>query len=171
MNIRLFSSAFVTACLVSATQYSWALPTSGESLINPHNQGQTYFPDSLNSPNFTSPQLYAQGRGGGRRQEMMESLNLSSQQEQELQAIRQQYGEKIRPLKKQLRTNEDQLRTLMSSSASDDQIRAKQRQVSSLRQQIGGLLFESMLESRAILNMDQRKQFAEMMGERRRLLK
>jgi len=117
---------------------------------------------------FTSPQLLSQrGPNPQRGDRLMESLNLSDQQKQELNAIRQKYQGQMDQLNTELRTRQDELRNLMAGNAGDNDIRAKHNQVASLRQQLGELRFNSMLESRKVLTPDQRQQFAQMMDGRR----
>ncbi|MGA1623822.1 MAG: Spy/CpxP family protein refolding chaperone [Synechocystis sp.] len=119
---------------------------------------------------FSSPQpqhLAQRGPNPQGQERLMESLNLSAQQKQDLNKIRQKYQSQMEGLQSQLRTRQDELRALMSGNASDSDIRAKHNQVAALRQQLGDLRFDSMLESRKILTPDQRKEFAQLMDERR----
>ena len=126
------------------------------------------FPSTAETAIGEFPQLLAQrGPNPQREERLMESLNLNDQQKQDLNAIRQKYQGKMEAIVSQLRTRQDELRTLMGSNASDSEIRAKHKQVADLRQQLGELRFDSMLESRKVLTPDQRKQFAQSMGERR----
>ncbi|MFM1841810.1 MAG: hypothetical protein RLZZ490_543 [Cyanobacteriota bacterium] len=126
------------------------------------------FPSAAETAIADFPQLLSQrGPNPQREQRLMESLNLNDQQKQELNAIRQKYQSQMSPIVSQLQTRQDELRTLMSGNASDDAIRAKHNQVAELRQQLEDLRFESMLESRKVLTPDQRKQFAQLMDERR----
>jgi Spy/CpxP family protein refolding chaperone len=127
-----------------------AFPSTAETVINP-------FPQ----------QLAQRGPNPEREDRLMDSLNLNDQQKQDLNAIRQKYQGQMEKLYAQLRTRQDEMRTLMGSNASDNDIRAKHKQVEDLRQQLGELRFESMLASRKVLTPDQRKQFAQLMDERR----
>jgi Spy/CpxP family protein refolding chaperone len=102
---------------------------------------------------------------------LMEQLNLSSQQKQDLSTIRQKYQGQMKQLHEQLRTNQEALRTMMSGTASEDSIRAKHTEIVQLRQQLENLGFESMLESRAVLTPDQRQQFAQLMEKQRGKMK
>jgi Spy/CpxP family protein refolding chaperone len=49
----------------------------------------------------------------------------------------------------------------MASTASQNQIREKYRQVETLKQQVADIKFESMLAMREVLTPEQRRQFAE----------
>ena len=126
------------------------------------------FPSAAETAIADFPQLLSQREPNPQReQRLMESLNLNDQQKQDLNAIRQKYQSQMNTIVSQLQIRQDELRTLMSGNASDDAIRAKHNQVAELRQQLGDLRFESMLESRKVLTPDQRKQFAQLMDERR----
>ncbi|MCT0253416.1 Spy/CpxP family protein refolding chaperone [Synechocystis sp. CS-94] len=117
-----------------------------------------------------SEQLLAQwgwGNKKGGQGQWMESLDLTDSQKQQLEAIRQKYQGQMQSLSEQMRTSQNELRTLMSGNGSDSEIRAKHNQVANLRQQLGELRFNSMLESRQVLTPEQRQKFSELMQERR----
>lgn len=118
------------------------------------------------SPLPLNPLLAQREPGPGKDARWMDSLNLSNQQKQELNAIRQKYQGQMDKLFNQLRTRQEELQNLMGGNASDQELRAKHKQVSELRNQLGELRFNSLLESRKVLTPDQRKQFAQLMEER-----
>ena len=118
------------------------------------------------------PNLIAQSnrrltRKGEGSEALMKQLNLSSQQQQQLTAIRQKYQGQMKQLREQLRQNQQELKTMMDGTTPGNTIMAKHDQVMGLRQQLDKLRFQSMLESRDVLNPDQRKQFAQLMNQRR----
>ncbi|WLT37095.1 Spy/CpxP family protein refolding chaperone [Synechocystis sp. B12] len=118
----------------------------------------------------TSEQMLAQwgwGNKKGGQGQWMESLDLTNSQKQQLEAIRQKYQGQMQSLSEQMRTSQNELRTLMSGNGSDSEIRAKHNQVANLRQQLGELRFNSMLESRQVLTPEQRQKFSQLMQERR----
>jgi hypothetical protein len=128
-------------------------------------------PINSSSPSF-EPNLIAQSRTrlmrkGEGPEALMKQLNLSSQQEQQLTAIRQKYQGQMKQLHEQLRQNQQELKTMMDGTTPANTIMAKHDQVMGLRQQLDKLRFQSMLESRDVLNPDQRKQFAQLMDQRR----
>ncbi|WP_448532643.1 Spy/CpxP family protein refolding chaperone [Parathermosynechococcus lividus] len=96
-----------------------------------------------------------------------ENLNLTPEQRQQLQAVRQQYQSRMEQTRNQLRTAKEELRQMMSGTASDDQIRAKHQQVRELENQMASLRFESMLAMRSILTPQQRQALATQMQQRR----
>ena len=96
---------------------------------------------------------------------LLEQLNLSTEQTQKLKAIYSQYKEEISQRKKTLRQTTKQLRTLMVSTASTEEIRAQYQQVEMVRQQLETASFESMLAMREVLTPAQRAQFAQLMEQ------
>lgn len=121
------------------------------------------------SPGDTAPLLVqTQNRGpgagsGGER--VMERLNLSAEQRQQLQSIRQKYAGQTEKLETDLRTQQGELRQLMGGAADKETIRKKHNQVTQIRQKLGDLRFEMMLENREILTPQQRQEFAQMAEE------
>ena len=118
-----------------------------------------------------SPSL-AQSPGGfqnrqGRKGKLMEQLNLSDSQRQQLDGIRQKYQQQISQLRDKMGTERQELREMLVGTASATAIREKHTQMLKLRQTIDNLRFESMLEMREILTPEQRSQFAQMMEQHR----
>jgi Spy/CpxP family protein refolding chaperone len=109
---------------------------------------------------------YSSRGQGWDRANFIERLNLTDAQKQRIEALRNDHNNKIQPIKNQLKTKEDELRSLMSNNASNDQLKSKHKEIQSLRQQMGNLHFENMLEIRSVLTPEQRSQFAQMMGYR-----
>ncbi|HIK28696.1 MAG: Spy/CpxP family protein refolding chaperone [Oscillatoriaceae bacterium SKW80] len=104
-------------------------------------------------------------RGGAR---WLQQLNLSPEQMQKIQDIRARYKSQIEQNSQTLRLAQQELSNLMAGVASTNEIREKHRQVQQLRQQLAQIRFESMLEIREVLNPAQRRQFIQMMQQRRR---
>ncbi|MBJ7899501.1 MAG: periplasmic heavy metal sensor [Cyanobacteria bacterium RI_101] len=123
----------------------------------------------LASPGETAPLVaQAQNRGSGagqRGERAMERLNLSAEQRQQLQSIRQKYAGQTEKLETDLRSQQGELRQLMAGSADKETIRKKHNQVTQTRQKLGDLRFEMMLDSREILTPQQRQEFAQMAEE------
>ncbi|MFE1743746.1 Spy/CpxP family protein refolding chaperone [Coleofasciculus sp. H7-2] len=126
---------------------------------------------ALADPNPQSSQI-AQNSPGARPQRrnkdgLLQQLNLTQQQMQQMQAIRQKYRNQIAPRQQALRQARQELATLMNSTASASQIRSKNQQVEELQQQLQKLRFESMLEMREVMTLEQRAKFAQLMQQRR----
>lgn len=109
----------------------------------------------------------AQGGQRGMGGRMLERLNLTDSQRQQIETIRQRYQDQMQPVQQQLITQQNELRDLMAGNASDSEIRTKHNQVLATRQELGNLHFDSMLEIRNILNADQRQQLSQMMENHR----
>jgi len=101
------------------------------------------------------------------RERLIEQLNLTDEQKSKVAAIRQKYQEKTQELRETLRSNEQELNSLLSNNASDREIRSKHQQVSRNRQEMSNLQFESFLEIRQVLTPAQRTEFSQLMQERR----
>ncbi|MBW4619077.1 MAG: Spy/CpxP family protein refolding chaperone [Cyanosarcina radialis HA8281-LM2] len=103
----------------------------------------------------------------GDRNRLVQELNLSQDQVNRLEAIRQQYQSRISQQKQALSQAQQELRTLMAGTSSASDIRNKYNQVKGLRQQLADTRFESMLAMREVLNPQQRQRFVELMQNRR----
>ncbi len=97
------------------------------------------------------------------KSEWLKDLNLSTDQLQKIQAIRSQYKDKISQNRRTLRQSQQELRNLIGSEASTDQVREKYTQVKAIKQQLADAQFESMLATREVLNPAQRRQFVDHM--------
>lgn len=109
--------------------------------------------------------LQGEPRGMGGR--MLERLNLTDAQRQQIEQIHQRYQDQMQPLHQQLITQQNELRDLMAGNASDREIRDQHNQVLATRHELGNLHFNSMLEMRNLLNQDQRQQLTQMMENHR----
>ena len=98
---------------------------------------------------------------------LLDQLNLTNDQKQQLKAIHSQYKDKISQRQQTVRQANKELRDLMAGNASADQIRTKYKQVQGLRQELEDSRFESMLATREVMTPEQRTQFAQLMEQRR----
>ncbi len=93
---------------------------------------------------------------------IMQELDLSREQFEQLAAIRNRYREQIIQTDEELYQAEQELEELMGSpTATESEVREKFRQVELLRQRLAELTFESSLEMRSVLRPDQRRAFLE----------
>lgn len=104
---------------------------------------------------------------GGRRGNLMEELDLTATQRNQLQSIRSEYQPRLMEQKEALEDAYETLRDMMTDDASTSAVRRQHQQVQALRQEMSDLRFESMLEMREVLTPDQREEFAELMEDRR----
>lgn len=107
-----------------------------------------------------------QGRRGG-KDNMMEQLNLSADQKQRMESIRNQYKDQIRQREAAVRAARQEMKTMMDGNASTAQIRTKHEQISALQQQLMSTRMEMMLAMREVLTPEQRARMAELMKQRR----
>ncbi len=107
-------------------------------------------------------------RGGyGGMKKVLEQLNLTPEQSQQIDAIHEQFHSDNENLYQEMRTNHQELRSLLASDASEEQLRQQHQNIQSLRQQLGNNRFETMLQVREILTPEQRTQMAELMEQKR----
>jgi len=126
-------------------------------------------------PNPIEPQTIAQNqrpnRPGGKEGGMFEKLNLSADQKQKMQAVRDQYKDQISQRMQAVRQARQELETMMAGQANASQIREKHRQIMGLRQQLEDVQFESTLAMRELLTSEQRGQLAQLMQQRQQAAK
>jgi protein CpxP len=117
---------------------------------------------------FDQPML-AQGfdRPGNRGGRLLEELDLSDAQKQEIKAIHERGRNQSQPTRDQLRQAQEQLKNLMAGTASESAIRSQYAQVKALRQQMADIRFDHMLEVREVMTPAQRQEFAQLMESRR----
>ncbi len=92
---------------------------------------------------------------------LVKQLNLTLEQQQQIERIRRQYQQNILRRKQELESLKQQLTQMMAGTNTVAEIRAKNQELVLLRQEIGKLRFESMLATREILTPEQRQKFRE----------
>jgi Spy/CpxP family protein refolding chaperone len=129
----------------------------------------------LSQPVITenTTQYYAQrprrGINNRRQGRIIEQLNLSQEQTQELVSIREKYKPRFRSLREQMRKAHEEMRQMMTGNVSQAELRAKNEEINQLNQKIDELRFESLLEMREVLTPEQRQEFAQIMEQRREM--
>jgi Spy/CpxP family protein refolding chaperone len=128
--------------------------------------------ESINSPNFNRyPEYLAQRRRGNFKgfgnERLVEKLNLSNEQKEQMQQIRQKYQPTLSQLRENLNSERQKLREIMASNESISNIRSQHQKIISLDQELHKLRFESVLEMRQVLTPEQRQTFANLMNQRR----
>ena len=122
----------------------------------------------LSETEIVAQRVIRQGeRRGDKAEKLIEQLDLSDEQVQQLNTIRQKYASQLQPLRERIRATAEELRTMMQGEASDTALRMKHKEMASLRQKMGDLRFESMIEMRKVLTPQQRQEFAQLMQQRR----
>ncbi len=102
-----------------------------------------------------------------RKGRLIEELNLSPQQQQQLEAIRQQRRGEIENLKQRKQKLRQEMDQLLSTNAPESSIRAKFTEIQAVKQKIAEVRFEQMLATREVLTPEQRIKFQELAGQRR----
>ena len=106
------------------------------------------------------------GRGFGQGR-LLEQLNLSPEQREEIEQIRQKYQQPITQTKNTLRAEREKLRDMMTGDESTGNIRFVHENILDLDRQLHNLHFETMLEMRQVLTPDQRQEFASILEQKR----
>ena len=127
-------------------------------------------------PSPAQPETIAQNqkpnRPAGKAGGMFDQLNLSAEQKQKMQGVRDRYKEQVSQRMQAVRQARQELETMMSSSTANvSQMRDKHRQIMGLRQQLEEVQFESTLAMREVLTPEQRNQLSQMMQQRREAAK
>jgi Spy/CpxP family protein refolding chaperone len=105
---------------------------------------------------------------GDRMEKLMRELQLSNDQIQRIKKIRQDSQSKMKERRFALKTAKQELKTLMNnSSATNEQLRQKRREVQGLHQQVADLNFENTLAIRNVLTPEQRVKLQRFMQQRR----
>lgn len=116
----------------------------------------------------TEEQPRPERRPGRDKSQLFQDLNLTPEQNQQIETIQNQDREQISQRRQALRQARQELVELMAGTASESQIREKYSQVAALQQQVSDLRFDSMLAMREVLTPEQRRQFAEQKQNRGR---
>jgi periplasmic protein CpxP/Spy len=98
----------------------------------------------------------------------LKELNLTSQQLQQIQAIRQKSKGDIARKRQALQKAKEELEALMANTAPQDEVRKKYANLKALRQELNDTQFENTLAIREILNPEQRIKYANHMYKKRR---
>lgn len=104
---------------------------------------------------------------GNRMEKLLQQIDLSSEQSQQIEAIQEQFRSENEPLWQEMQANKQQMGNLLSSDASNEELRQQYQQLQSLRQQLSDNRFENMLQVRDVLTPEQRSELAQIMEQRR----
>jgi hypothetical protein len=98
---------------------------------------------------------------------LIQELNLSQQQQQQIETIRQQRRGEIESLKQRMQQLRQEMDQLLSTNAPESSIRAKFTEIQAVKQKIAEVRFEQMLATREVLTPEQRVKFRELASQRR----
>lgn len=114
---------------------------------------------------FAGPWESGMGRGGSSSMPADAALDLTSEQSQRLQSLRQSFLEEMTPLQNRLFTKRAELRLLWSAPKPDhEQIASKQKEISELEQAIDELSTRHRLDCREVLTPEQKEKASGMDG-------
>ncbi len=148
MSIRRISAIVLLMFTLGTTAAATAVPSPVQAETIAQNQ----------QPNRPA------GKEGG----LFDKLNLSADQKQKMQAVRDRYKDQVSQRMQAVRQARQELETMMSgTTANASQMRDKHRQIMGLRQQLEEVQFESTLSMREVLTPEQRSQLSQVMQQRR----
>ncbi|MEM7726025.1 MAG: Spy/CpxP family protein refolding chaperone [Cyanobacteria bacterium P01_A01_bin.45] len=98
---------------------------------------------------------------------LLQGLNLSSEQMQQVDQIRRQRGDAMQQKRQMVQQVKAELEDLMAGKASQNQVRANYTQFKQVRQEFADMRFENTLAIREVLTPPQREKFIQKMQERR----
>lgn len=105
-------------------------------------------------------------RGQGMNR-LLEKLDLSAEQSQQIETIREQSKASAQALHKQMKVQRQEMKSLFTSDVDNEQIREQYQATKELRQQLGDNRFETMLQIREVLTAEQRAKMAELREQNR----
>ncbi|NES69331.1 MAG: Spy/CpxP family protein refolding chaperone, partial [Okeania sp. SIO2D1] len=103
----------------------------------------------------------------GKGMRWLQELDLTSEQQERIQAIHEQAKADMESLHQQMQEAREQMTNLMSGNASAEQLRNQQDKIQALHEQLGDKRFETMLAVREILTPEQREQLAQLKEQHR----
>lgn len=96
---------------------------------------------------------------------LFQQLDLTAQQQQQIKEIHLRYQQQVLKKKQRISRLQQKLSDMMVGTEDAKLLRAKNRKLSILRQEMGTLRFESMLATREILTLEQRQKFRELVKD------
>lgn len=158
MNKRIFSAIAASFVLLPL-----GVQAAQNNLTNNIQETQS---DTIQLAQNQMRQNKRMGRGN-RMEQLLQQLDLSSEQSQQIEAIQEQFRSENEALWQEIQANKQQMGNLLSSDASNEELRQQYQQLQSLRQQLSDNRFENMLQVRDVLTPEQRNELAQIMEQRR----
>jgi periplasmic protein CpxP/Spy len=159
MNWKTFSAVIVVLFILPLSTYA--------ATLNQDNNTQE-FRTTMGKTAQNYDQKGERGDRGERMDKLLEQLNLTPEQSQNIEAIQNQSKTDRETLRSQMQAQHQEMRSLLASDASTEQLRQQRQQVEELHQQLGNNRFETMLRIREVLTSEQRAKIAELMEQHRR---
>lgn len=112
---------------------------------------------------------FRKGRRGKRgMKKIFQELNLTTEQQERIKAIRQESKENNSSLRQEMRQAKEEMGKLMASDTNDSELRQQHEKIQSLKKELGNKRFETMLKIRQELTPEQRTKMAELKQQRRK---
>ncbi|MGD1921676.1 MAG: Spy/CpxP family protein refolding chaperone [Pleurocapsa sp.] len=121
--------------------------------------------ESTNMRHFA--QRNEHGKRGRGLDKLMQQLDLTPEQSQQIEAIQEDSREIAEDLKEQMRSQREEMKSLMASDADAGELRTQHQEAQSLHQQASNNRFETMLSIREVLTPEQRAEMAELVEQHR----
>lgn len=112
------------------------------------------------------PTVAQRGSRGDRAEKLIEQLDLSEEQAEQIRAIREQSRAANQDLFEQSQQAREQMRSLLANGASNAELEQQHERMQALHQQMGDRRFQTMLQIREVLTPEQQQQLAELMEQR-----
>ena len=110
---------------------------------------------------------FKMGRRGKRgMKQIFQKLNLSTEQQERIKAIREESKQSNSSLRQEMRQAREEMGKLMASDTNDDELKQQHEKIQTLKQQLGTQRFETMLKIRQVLTPEQRTEMAELKQQR-----
>ncbi len=93
---------------------------------------------------------------------MLQQLNLSNNQYQQIKTIEQKFGNKNKNIRQQVQNNRQRMRLLLATNASDEELKKQYQATKSLLQKLSSDRFEMRLKIMKVLTPRQKGQLAEL---------
>ena len=151
----------ITTLLITAFSLFDIISSSGNSSLPTQNLSEELFPSWIIVQNLDS---YANGDS---KITLFQQLNLTTLQQKQIEQIHRLYYPKIIKLRDKLTVAKDELTSMMASTTSATTIRTKHQEILKIRQKLGELQLETMLATREVLTLEQRRNFADLLRSRR----
>lgn len=116
----------------------------------------------LSAALLLSSSSFARGHKGGHWKKVMEKLELTADQQKQLESIKEKSKVNMKANKEELKQARQNFETSLDQDKSDEEIRTAFQKVRELKAKMAELRFEQMLQIRQILNKDQRQKFREL---------
>ncbi|WP_099239336.1 Spy/CpxP family protein refolding chaperone [Synechococcus sp. BDU 130192] len=137
-----------------------ALSLTGEMAIADSTTKATHF--------TVAPAPVLMSQGDEQEADLVDRLDLSTAQRQQIQGIRANYRSQMGAKRAAIQQAKNTMRTLMrNSTTSRNQLEAQHRTITNLRQDLADLHFRQMLDIREVLTPAQRAELAQHMAQKR----